>query len=120
LHIQNDWFLEEKKIKNETSLLRHEIPLWPPQKQQQPQEVASAPASTNNKRGQKGKQKKIREKYKDQDDEERELRMQLNHNVRNYSEAPHIMLRDLLTQKFVHKFLVTDFGYPRACGFRKT
>jgi hypothetical protein len=24
-----------------------------------------------------------------------------------------IMLRDLFTQKFVHKFLVTDFGYPR-------
>jgi hypothetical protein len=32
----------------------------------------------------------------------------------------HIMLRDLLTQKFVHKFLVTDFGYPRACVFRNT
>jgi hypothetical protein len=29
------------------------------------------------------------------------------------------MLRDLLTQKFVQKFLVTDFGYPRACKFRK-
>jgi hypothetical protein len=28
--------------------------------------------------------------------------------------ALHIMLRDLLTQKFVNKFLVTDFGYPRA------
>jgi hypothetical protein len=32
----------------------------------------------------------------------------------------HIMLRDLLTQKFVNKFFLTDFGYPRACGFRKT
>jgi hypothetical protein len=31
----------------------------------------------------------------------------------------HIMLRDLLTQKCVQKFLVTDFGYPRACRFRK-
>ena len=31
------------------------------------------------KRGQKGKQKKIREKYKDQDDEEKALRMQLLH-----------------------------------------
>jgi hypothetical protein len=31
----------------------------------------------------------------------------------------HIMLRDLLTQKCVHKIKVTDFGYPRACRFRK-
>jgi hypothetical protein len=31
----------------------------------------------------------------------------------------HIMLRDLLTQKCVQKNLVTDFGYPRACRFRK-
>ena len=33
------------------------------------------------KRGQKGKQKKIREKYKDQDDEEKALRMQLLHQA---------------------------------------
>ena len=33
------------------------------------------------KRGKKGKQKKIREKYKDQDEEERELRMQLLHQA---------------------------------------
>jgi hypothetical protein len=32
---------------------------------------------------------------------------------------PHIMLRDLLTQKCVHKKKVTHFGYPRACRFRK-
>jgi hypothetical protein len=32
---------------------------------------------------------------------------------------PHIMLRDLLTQKCVNKKKVTDFGYPRACRFRK-
>jgi hypothetical protein len=31
----------------------------------------------------------------------------------------HIMLRDLLTQKCVHKQQVTDFGYPRACRIRK-
>jgi hypothetical protein len=31
----------------------------------------------------------------------------------------HIMLRDLLTQKCVQNFLVTNFGYPRACRFRK-
>jgi hypothetical protein len=31
----------------------------------------------------------------------------------------HIMLRDLLTQKCLQKFLVTNFGYPRACRFRK-
>jgi hypothetical protein len=31
----------------------------------------------------------------------------------------HIMLRDLLTQKCSQKILVTDFGYPRACRFRK-
>jgi hypothetical protein len=31
----------------------------------------------------------------------------------------HIMLRDLFTQKCVQKILVTDFGYPRACRFRK-
>jgi hypothetical protein len=30
----------------------------------------------------------------------------------------HIMLRDLLTQKCSQK-TVTDFGYPRACRFRK-
>jgi hypothetical protein len=30
----------------------------------------------------------------------------------------HIMLRDLLTQKYVQTFLVSDFGYPRACRFR--
>jgi hypothetical protein len=29
------------------------------------------------------------------------------------------MLMDLLTQKWVQTFLVTDFGYPRACRFRK-
>jgi hypothetical protein len=29
------------------------------------------------------------------------------------------MLRDLLTQKCAQNFLVTDFGYPRACRFRK-
>jgi hypothetical protein len=29
------------------------------------------------------------------------------------------MLRDFLTQKCVQKFLVTDFGYPRACRFIK-
>jgi hypothetical protein len=29
------------------------------------------------------------------------------------------MLRDLLTQKCVQKFWVTDFGYPRAYRFRK-
>jgi hypothetical protein len=33
--------------------------------------------------------------------------------------AFHIMLRDLLTQKCVDKKKVTDFGYPRACRFRK-
>jgi hypothetical protein len=31
----------------------------------------------------------------------------------------YIMLRDLLTQKCGHKKMVTDFGYPRACRFRK-
>jgi hypothetical protein len=31
----------------------------------------------------------------------------------------HIMLRDLLTQKCSQKKTVTDFGYPRACRFRK-
>jgi hypothetical protein len=31
----------------------------------------------------------------------------------------HIMLRDLVTQKCSQNFLVTDFGYPRACRFRK-
>jgi hypothetical protein len=31
----------------------------------------------------------------------------------------HIMLRDLLTQKCVQNFLVSDFGYPRACRIRK-
>jgi hypothetical protein len=29
------------------------------------------------------------------------------------------MLRDLLTQKCSQKILVSDFGYPRACRFRK-
>jgi hypothetical protein len=29
------------------------------------------------------------------------------------------MLRDLLTQKSSQKKTVTDFGYPRACRFRK-
>jgi hypothetical protein len=29
------------------------------------------------------------------------------------------MLRDSLTQKCVQKILVTDFGYPRACRFRR-
>jgi hypothetical protein len=29
----------------------------------------------------------------------------------------HIMLSDLGTQKFLHKKPVTDFRYPRACGF---
>jgi hypothetical protein len=29
------------------------------------------------------------------------------------------MLRDLLTQRCVHKKKVTDFGYPKACRFRK-
>jgi hypothetical protein len=29
------------------------------------------------------------------------------------------MLRDLLTQKCAQKILVTDFGYPIACRFRK-
>jgi hypothetical protein len=33
--------------------------------------------------------------------------------------SSHIMQRDLLTQKCVHKKKVTDFGYPRACRFRK-
>jgi hypothetical protein len=33
--------------------------------------------------------------------------------------SSHIMLRDLLRQKSVQKILVTDFGYPRACRFRK-
>jgi hypothetical protein len=33
--------------------------------------------------------------------------------------ACHIMLRDLLTQKCVQFFFVSDFGYPRACRFRK-
>jgi hypothetical protein len=36
------------------------------------------------------------------------------------AEALHIMLRDLLTQKYAQKFLVTDFGYPRACRFLGT
>jgi hypothetical protein len=31
----------------------------------------------------------------------------------------HIMLRDLLTQKSVNQQMVTIFGYPRACRFRK-
>jgi hypothetical protein len=31
----------------------------------------------------------------------------------------HITLRDLLTQKCMHKKKVADFGYPRACRFRK-
>jgi hypothetical protein len=31
----------------------------------------------------------------------------------------HIMLRDLLTQKSVNQRMVTIFGYPRACRFRK-
>jgi hypothetical protein len=33
--------------------------------------------------------------------------------------AQHIMLRDLLTQKWGQTFLITDFGYPRPCRFRK-
>jgi hypothetical protein len=35
------------------------------------------------------------------------------------SNMTHITLRDLLTQKCVHKKTVTDFRYPRACRFRK-
>jgi hypothetical protein len=31
----------------------------------------------------------------------------------------HIMLRDLLIQKKCAQKKVTDFGYPRACRFRK-
>ena len=41
----------------------------------------AAAASAASKRGKKGKQKKIREKYKDQDEEEKELRMQLLHDA---------------------------------------
>jgi hypothetical protein len=41
------------------------------------------------------------------------------HDSHLYKDAYHIMLRDLLTQKCVHKKKVTYFGYPRACRFRK-
>jgi hypothetical protein len=40
-------------------------------------------------------------------------------NVMEQSRARHIMLRDLLTQKCSHNKELTDFGYPRACRFRK-
>ena len=40
-------------------------------------EPASEPATSKPKRGQHGRKKKLKEKYKFQDDEERELRMQL-------------------------------------------
>lgn len=39
--------------------------------------AAKAAAPPGVKRGQKGKLKKVREKYRDQDDEERNLRMQI-------------------------------------------
>jgi hypothetical protein len=42
-----------------------------------------------------------------------------NPKSRIFVQSVHIMLRDLLTQKCVQKILVTDFGCPRACRFRK-
>lgn len=47
----------------------------------QSEAAAASAASAASKRGKKGKQKKIREKYKDQDEEEKELRMQLLHDA---------------------------------------
>lgn len=46
-------------------------------KEPKPQKIEEPSQQSNVKRGQKGKLKKIKEKYRDQDDEERQLRMQI-------------------------------------------
>jgi hypothetical protein len=42
-----------------------------------------------------------------------------DHKIGTSPHGPHIMLRDLLTQKSVNQKTVTDFRYPRAPRFQK-